>query len=536
MGSLSLIDWLVIGAYFAIVFTVAFWKTKQAHVTDSSEGYFLAGRDAHWFVIGGSLFSSNIGAEHLVGLAGAGALTGVVTGQFEVLACLILLILGWVFVPFYLRSAVYTMPEFLERRYSSGARWYLAVVSIVAYVLTKISITVLAGGLVFETLMGVNIWVGATVVVVATGIYTVFGGLRAVLLTDLLQTFVLIGGALVVLFLGLSEVGGWEQMWTEVGPAHRSMWRSFSDPDFPWTAILFGAPILGIWYWCTDQFIVQRTLSAKNLDHARRGTIFGGFLKILPLFLFLIPGVIAAALAKQGKLALPEPDKALPTLIAELLPAGLRGLVVAGLLAALMSSLSSIFNSCSTLITLDVYKRLRPDTPEKKLVRIGQVATAGLVALGLAWIPAMRGMSSSMYAYLQSMQAYISPPIAAVFLLGLFWTRLNGRGAIAALIGGGILGAVRLVVEMTKATLPGPLNDVITMNFLHFALLLFVVCAVILVVASFSAPAPARAQLAGLTYATAGEPVPSDRGWRRVDLFLTVGLIASVGALWLYFS
>jgi solute:Na+ symporter, SSS family len=534
-GALSAIDWLVIAGYFALVFSVAFWRTARARVTESSEGYFLAGRDAHWFVIGGSLFSSNIGAEHLVGLAGAGALTGVVTGQFEVLACVILLVLGWVFVPFYLRSAVYTMPEFLERRYSSAARWYLAVVSIIAYVLTKISITILAGGLVFETLMGVNIWVGAAIVVIATGIYTIFGGLRAVLLTDMLQTFVLIGGALAVVVIGLGEVGGWDAMWREVGPNHRSMWRALSDPDFPWTAILFGAPILGIWYWCTDQFIVQRTLSARNLDHARRGTIFGGYLKLLPLFLFLVPGVIAAALAKQGKLMLPEPDKALPTLVAELLPVGVRGLVVAGLLAALMSSLSSIFNSCSTLITLDVYKRLRPATPEKRLVRIGQVATGFLVVLGLLWIPAMRGMSQSMYAYLQSMQAYISPPIAAVFLLGLFWPRLNGRGAIASLVAGFVLGAFRLVAEKSGAALPGPLHDLATMHFLHFAVLLFVVCAAILVVGSFTAPAPGRAGLAGLTYATAGAPVASDRGWRRVDLALSLGLIGCVLALWAYF-
>ena len=276
MGQLATLDWIVIALYFVLTFTIAVWVTVRERSRDTSTDYFLAGRNIGWFIVGASLFASNIGSEHLVGLAGTGAASGMAVGQFEVLASFMLLILGWVFVPFYLRSGVFTMPEFLERRYSSGARWYLAIVSIIAYVLTKISVTIAAGGIVFEALMGIDFWTGAMIVVVATGIYTVFGGLRAVLYTDMIQMFVLIGGAVAVTVVGLNALGGWDEMIRTAGPGFLDMWKPASDPNFPWTGILFGAPILGVWYWCTDQFIVQRVLSAKDQDQARRGAIFAG--------------------------------------------------------------------------------------------------------------------------------------------------------------------------------------------------------------------------------------------------------------------
>lgn len=553
-GSLAAIDWIVIVAYFLLVFGVAIWATRRQKSTqETSTGYFLAGRHAGWFIVGASLFASNIGAEHLVGLAGTGAASGVAVGQFEVLASLILLLLGWVFVPFYLRSGVFTMPEFLERRYSKGARWYLAIVSIIAYVLTKISVTIAAGGIVFESLMGVNFWTGALVVVVATGAYTVFGGLTAVLYTDLLQLFVLIGGAVTVTVAGLAALGGWDVMVATVGPGFLDMWKPVSDPNFPWTGILFGAPILGIWYWCTDQFIVQRVLSARNLDHARRGSIFGGYLKVLPLFLFVIPGVVAYALTQQGRLQLDTPDQALPTLVGALLPAGLRGLVVAGLLAALMSSLSGVFNSCATLITWDVYRELRPRASERQLVLVGRVSTVVLVGFGLLWIPLMRLISGQLYQYLQSVQAYISPPIASVFLLGLFWRRVNAQGAMTALILGFVLGMGRLVAELNKGALSGPLHTFADINFLHFAVLLFLICTVALVVVSLVTPPPPYRKVAGLTYALAdaapeagaeehppatvpASMMTSAPAWRRTDALLSVVLVLLVGMVWWYFS
>lgn len=554
MGLLGAIDWLVILVYFLAVFTVAYGVTKRESTRATAEGYFLGGRDTGWFVIGASLFASNIGAEHLVGLAGTGAASGVAVGQFEILASLILLLLGWLFVPFYLRSGVFTMPEFLERRYSPAARWYLAVISIIAYVLTKISVTIAAGGIVFEALMGISFWTGAFVVVVATGIYTVFGGLRAVLYTDMLQMFVLVGGAVAVTLVGLDALGGWDGLYETAGSSFFNLWQPLSDPSFPWLGILIGAPILGVWYWCTDQFIVQRVLAANNVDEARRGAIFGGFLKTLPLFIFVIPGVIAHALAQQGRIELAAPDQALPTLIAALLPAGVKGLVVAGMLAALMSSLSSTFNSCSTLVTWDIYKKLYPHASERRLVWVGQIATVVLVGFGLLWIPMMQLISGQLYQYLQSVQAYISPPIAAAFLIGIFWRRVNAQGAIAAFAVGFVLGIGRLIAELNKDSLGGFLYWYSDINFLYFAFFLFVICSVVLVLVSFATPEPSRRHIAGLTFQTADEQperaeafgIPdakehlpdlvSDPAWRRHDLWLSLLLIAIVGAIWAYFT
>ena len=540
MSLLATLDWGIIAVYFVLVFGVAIWASLRERANKgTSADYFLAGRDAGWFLVGGSLFASNIGSEHLVGLAGTGAASGVAVGQFEILASLILLLLGWVFVPFYLSSGVFTMPEFLERRYSEGARWYLAIISIIGYVLTKISVTIAAGGIVFEALMGIDFWTGALIVVVITGIYTIFGGLRAVLYTDLLQMFVLVGGAVAVTVLGLSALGGWGALQETVGPAFLDLWKPATDPDFPWTGILFGAPILGVWYWCTDQFIVQRVLAARDQDNARRGTVFAGYLKLLPLFIFVIPGVIAYALSQRGALQLDTPDQALPTLIGVLLPVGLRGLVVAGLLAALMSSLSSVFNSTSTLVTWDVYKKLRPDASERRLVLVGQLTTAVLVVFGLAWIPFMKLISGQLYQYLQSVQAYIAPPIAAVFLIGIMWKRVNAKGAMAALLSGFVLGMGRLVAELGKSRLDGLLYTYADINFLHFAVVLFVICTTILVVVSLLTAPPPEEKVAGLTFATmsrAEKEETRSSPWVRRDFVLSVLLLACVAALWIYFS
>ena len=434
--------------------------------------------------------------------------------------------------------SVFTMPEFLEKRYGEGPRWYLAIISIVGYILTKISITIAAGGIVFETLMGINFWTGALIVIIATGVYTVFGGLRAVLYTDLLQMFVLIGGAITVTVIGLSQIGGWEPMYEAAGAGFFTLWKPMSDPSFPWTGIIFGAPILGVWYWCTDQFIVQRVLSASDIDNARRGTIFGGLLKQLPLFIFVVPGIIAYVMSQSGQIQLDEPDQALPALIGTLLPAGLRGLVVAGLLAALMSSLSSVFNSCSTLISWDIYRKLKPEATEKSLVRVGQISTIAMVALGLAWIPFMDKISGQIFVYLQSVQGYIAPPIAAVFLVGIMWRRVNAQGAIASLVTGFVLGMARLIMELNKETLDGFLYTFADINFLHFAFLLFLACTAVLIGVSLATPAPSDAKVRDLTFATldASTSLPSDSAWRRKDLWATIVLVVIVALVWLYFT
>ncbi len=572
---MAAIDWVVVAAYFVVVFGVAIWAYMQERGDETAAGYFLGGRNVGWFVVGASLFVSNIGSEHLVGLSGTGADSGLAVGQFEILASLVLLALGWVFVPFYVRSGVFTMPEFLERRYSPAARTYLTYISIISYVLTKISVTLYAGGIVFETLMGINFWTGALITVGFTGVYTIFGGLRAVVYTDMMQMIVLVIGSFVVLMLGLSAIGGWGEMVAAVPDGFMTVWKPISDPAFPWTGIVFGAPILAVWYWCTDQVIVQRTLAARNITEARRGTIFAGYLKVLPLFLFVVPGVIAAGLAQRGELSLASSDQALPALVQQVLPVGIRGLVVAGLLAALMSSLSSVFNSTSTLFTWDIYREWKPQSSERELVWIGRVATVVLTVLGFAWIPFMDAISSTLYQYLQSVQSYISPPIAAVFLLGLAWKRINASGAMACLLSGLVLGAIRLVLELMNGGeqdgLPdGVLSAVAEFNFLHFAVVLFLICVIILITVSLMTDPPPDDKVSGLTFETAAGPVAGqvgpahgergadggdggvateerteeelamdlkeDKASRRRDLWFSIGVVALVVLLWIVFA
>ena len=543
MTALHPFDLVVIASYFLVLLGIGYWAARREK--NVSADYFLASRDVGWLAVGASLFASNIGSEHLVGLAGTGAASGLAVGHFEWLACFMLLLLGWLFVPFYLRSGVYTMPEFLERRFNPAARWYFTWVSIVGYVLTKISVTLFAGGVVMRAVTGWSVWTSAVILIVVTGLYTVLGGLRAVIYTEVMQAVVLIVGSAALALLGLAAVGGWSGLHARVPADFFSMWKPASHPDFPWTGIIFGAPILGVWYWCTDQHIVQRVLAARNVSAARRGTIFAGFLKILPVFIFVLPGIIAAALYSdiRGGAA----DTAYPALVTRLLPAGFKGLVLAGMLAALMSSLASAFNSCSTLLTWDVYRKLRPDASEQRLVAVGRATTVILVVLGLLWIPFMKYVSPQLYIYLQSVQAYIAPPIAACFLLGIMSPRLNGSGAVAALGTGFVFGAGRLGLELGKAHLPaGTLWSWIAgINFLHFAALLFVLCTAILVAVSFATPAPAPARVADLTLQTVAPPpppppVPSGTGAaapsdRRLEIALSVLLAAVIGVLWIVF-
>lgn len=542
------IDYAVLAIYFLIIFAIGYYFARRER---TSTDYFLAGRDVAWWAIGASLFSSNIGSEHFIGLAGTGAASGMAVGHFEWLASVIVLILGWVFVPFYLRSNVYTMPEFLERRYNSACRTYLASISLVAYVFTKIAVAIFAGAIVLQTVLGWSIWQSSLALVIATGIYTVAGGLSAVIYTEVIQTVILVGGALVLMFIGLGEVGGWEGLRQSVPEDFFHMMKPPTDRDFPWTGIFFGAPILGIWYWCTDQVIVQRVLSAKDIGHARGGTVLAGFLKILPVFLLIVPGMIARALYPAEMAA--DSNAAFPTLVVRLMPAGLQGVLIAAMLAALMSSLASVFNSSSTIFTMDFYKKFKPSASERELVNVGRLATILIVALGIAWIPFMSRISSQLYVYLQSVQAYIAPPIAAVFLLGVFWRRINGEGAFASLITGFVLGAARFILEVNYAgALPGGfLGWYVGMNFLHFAALMFLVCVAVLVGVSLMTPAPAPRKVNGLTWQTVREEIaheeetesiiqapaePETPQQRRLTSAFAGLLIVTMIALWIYFA
>lgn len=537
MQPLDTLDWISISLYFLVLLGIAVWVIRKKE--NNTEDYFLAGRNIGWFVVGASIFASNIGSEHVVGLAGTGASNKLPLLIYEIQAWVVL-ILGWVFLPFYARSGVFTMPEFLEKRFDARSRWLLSIFSIVAYVLTKISVTIYAGGVVVSALLGIDFWTGAIATVVLTGIYTVLGGMRAVVYTETLQAVLLILGAAVLTYIGLDKVGGWSSMQETLGPEYFNMWRPATDPDFPWPSLLITSTIVGIWYWCTDQYIVQRALTARNIKEGRRGTIFGALLKLLPVFLFLIPGVIALTLKMRGELHWDSPDEAFPVLMSNLLPSGLRGLVAAGLLAALMSSLASVFNSCSTLFTVDIYKKLRPNAPEKKLVRTGQIATVFVVIIGIVWIPIMANISGVLYEYLQSVQSYIAPPITAVFILGIFYKRINATGAISTLVMGIIVAFLRIVLELIKGNLDpnGFLFKVGDMNFLSFGAWFFLFCLIFLTVVSLLTKAPDREKIVNLTFGTITEEEKKNNknSYNWVDITISIVIIIIVAGVMLFFN
>jgi solute:Na+ symporter, SSS family len=537
MKTLDTFDWISIGLYFLVLLGIAVWVIRKKE--DNTEDYFLAGRNIGWFVVGASIFASNIGSEHVVGLAGAGASDKLPMLIYEIHAWIVL-ILGWVFLPFYARSGVFTMPEFLEKRFDARSRWVLSIFSIVAYVLTKISVTIYAGGVVVSALLGIDFWTGAIATVILTGLYTVLGGMRAVVYTETLQAVLLVIGAAVLTYMGLDKVGGWSSMVETVTPEYLNMWRPRTDPDFPWPSLVISSTIVGIWYWCTDQYIVQRALTAKNIKEGRRGTIFGAVMKLMPVFLFLIPGVIALTLKMRGELHWDSPDEAFPVLMSNLLPSGLRGLVAAGLLAALMSSLASVFNSCSTLFTVDIYKKLRPQTPEKKLVRTGQIATLVVVVIGIIWIPIMSNISGVLYEYLQSVQSYIAPPITAVFLLGIFHKRINAHGAFATLVVGIVIAAIRIVLELIKTSLDpdGFLYAMGSMNFLTFGAWFFLFCILFAVAVSLLTPAPSAEKVVNLTFGTitAEEKAKNKSSYNWVDITISIVVVAIVIGVMVFFN
>jgi SSS family solute:Na+ symporter len=545
---LETLDWIVLSIYFLALIGVAVWVVLQKN--KNTEDYFLAGRNVGWFVIGASIFASNIGSEHVVGLAGTGFESGTPMAHYELHAWIVLL-LGWLFLPFYIRSGAFTMPEFLEKRFDSRSRWFLSVFSLLAYVLTKVSVTIYAGGIVVSELLGIPFWYGAICVVVFTGIYTVIGGMKAVIYTETLQTIVLILGSIVITYLGLQQVGGWSELQDTVravSPDHFNMWRPMSDPDFPWTGLLIGGTIVGIWYWCTDQYIVQRTLAAHNIKIGRRGAIFGAYLKLLPILIFLIPGIIAFALSIQNPevFAIEKADRAFPMLVKTLLPVGLKGLVAGGLMAALMSSLASVFNSCSTIFTIDIYKKLKPNKSERELLTTGKIATAFIVVLGIVWIPIMERIGGGvMYQYLQNVQSYIAPPVTAVFLLGIIWKRVNAQAAITTLIAGLVLLVLRLSSEIYyQADISaGALHDNLlygfaTINFAHMAIFMFLFSVALCISVSLATSPPDYKRISGLSFGTLTEKhkLENKGSYDTIDVVLSVVLVAIVIGILMYFT
>jgi solute:Na+ symporter, SSS family len=582
MSVLHPVDWVVILAYFALIAGIVVWVAKKQKKT--SDSYFLAGRELGWFVIGASIFASNIGSEHLVGLASSGATDGVAMAHYELHAwCL--LVLAWVMVPFYMRSRVFTMPEFLERRFSPTARTVLSVISLVAYILTKIAVGIFAGGVVFAVLLPeVNLWgldsfwIGSFLVVVITGLYTIIGGMRAVAYTEAMQTIVLIIGSALVTIFGLQALGGWSELraivpsdmfnlwkpmvpaglestWAPVRDSHQMAWY-FND-NYPWLGMLICAPVIGLWYWCTDQYIVQRALTAKNETQARRGSITAAFFKLLPVFIFIIPGIICYALAisgknpdfqnfligPDGKIIRDNAQQAFPLMVANVLPVGVRGIVVAGLLAALMSSLAGAFNACATLFTIDFYGRLRRGVSQEQLVWMGRIATAVMVLIGLLWIPVIRG-GRGLYDYLQGMQGYLAPPIFVVFFLGVFFKRMNAKGCIWALVVGFALGIGRLAIDTPVKMIQGFSYEqgsflwiVNNIFFQYYSGIILVISAAVMIIVSHMTAAPDYAKIGGLTYATrtAEDKRISRASWKAIDVILSIVVIGLILAAYLYF-
>jgi len=585
----------MIAAYFCILLCVAWWVVRKGK--EETADYFLAGRNLSWWIIGASIFASNIGSEHIVGLAGSGAKDGVALAHYEFHAwCL--LVLAWVFVPFYARSLVFTMPEFLERRFSVHSRYVLSIVSIVTFIVSKIAVGIFAGGVVFATLLPElqitiggyvidSFWIGSVIVIALTGLYTALGGMRAVAYNDAVQVTVLIVGSALLTIYGLITLGGWNELREICGSEMFNLWKPLTPPGvestwapvietnsagqlvkqawyfngaFPWLGMAICAPVIGLWYWCTDQYIVQRVLGAPNERVARRGAIFAAVLKLFPVYLFIIPGLICFALAKSGKVpglevvydsvtgqATPQAQAAFPLMVEHLLPTGLRGIVVAGLLSALMGSLAGVFNACSTLFTVDIYAKIRPKATQHELVRMGRIATVIMVLIAMAWIPVVKG-ATGLYNYLQSVQGYLAPPIFVVFFFGVFWKRLNAKGCLWAMIIGFVVGLFRMLVdtpvtvgfEQYKNGYPEGsfLWIVNNINFQYFSILITIISAIVMVLVSYITEKQDYGKITNLTFATSTDVhrAESSASWDWREVATSGFVLAVILAGYLYFT
>ncbi|XP_003227742.1 sodium/glucose cotransporter 2 [Anolis carolinensis] len=525
-------DISVICCYFLAVIGVGLWSMCRTN-RGTVGGYFLAGRNMIWWPIGASLFASNIGSGHFVGLAGTAAANGLAVAGFEWNALFIVLLLGWLFVPVYLTAGVITMPQYLKKRFGGQRiRLYLSILSLFMYIFTKISVDMFSGAVFIQQALGWNIYVAVIALLIITTIYTVTGGLAALMYTDTVQTFVMVSGAFVLMGFAFNEVGGYQGVfdkYMEALPRQRlspapdlynisascyqpredsfHMIRDAVTSDMPWPAVILGLTINSIWYWCSDQVIVQRCLAGKNLTHVKAGCILCGYLKLLPMFLMIMPGMISRILYPDDvACVIPEEcmricgtevgcsNIAYPKLVVALMPNGLRGLMLAVMLAALMSSLASIFNSSGTLFTMDIYNRLRPQAHDKELLIVGRVWILVLVGISIAWIPIVQAaQGGQLFDYIQSVSSYLAPPIAAIFLLGVFIKRVNEQGAFWGLVAGLAIGMARMIPEFIYGTgsclFPSSCPRLICgVHYLYFSVILFSATAVITMVVSLCTP------------------------------------------------
>jgi solute:Na+ symporter, SSS family len=555
---MATLDWIILILFLLCLFGIVWWVLK--HKKDNTSDYFLSGRSETWLAVGAAIFAANIGSEHLVGLAGAGAESGMAMAHWEMQGWMIL-VLGWVFVPFYAHSKVFTMPEFLYKRYNKNTSSTLSIITLISYVLTKVSVTAFTGGIFLQSVLGIDFWYGAIGLVLLTGIFTVLAGMKGIMTISVIQTPILIIGSITILILGLLKVGGggilhgWQEVVKSAGN-NIHLYHVKGDhwyDKFPGVSVIFGASIIGFWYWCTDQHIVQRALAAKDLKNARKGSIFAGFLKILPVFMFLIPGMIAAALRSKGQLLFTDNNEAYGSLVSTLLPMGIKGIVVVGFIAALMTSLAAHFNSSATLFTIDFYKNYRPQATEHRLVWVGRIATIVVVALGLVWIPIMKGLGSILYEYLQNVQSLIAPAIAAVFLLGVFNRKITPKAGEWGLLIGFLIGMFRLGLmvfdpgshfdAVTNKLITDPslrygiFKIVLDFNWLHFEVFLLFFTMAVMVLVSLFTPRAGEEQLQGLTYfSQSPEQIAETRAsWSVTDIITSLVVVGVCVAFYIYF-
>ncbi len=563
------LDWTILAVgVVAIVWAIyrSIKKDKEKMAGADSQDY-LFGKGEPWYVIGMAIFAANIGSEHLVGLAGTGAKDGVGMAHWEMQGWMIL-ILGWLFVPFYQllnnkMGKIITMPDFLKFRYTKRTGSWLSIITLVAYVLTKVSVTAFTGGIFFEYLLGIPFWYGAIGLIAITAVFTVFGGMKGVMTLSAIQTPILIIGSFLVLFLGLAALGGgsiaegWsnmmaycDQLHEGYGTTHMFHWEE-GDPlyrEYPGFVVFIGASIIGFWYWCTDQHIVQRVLGQRKgednavvMKRARRGTIAAGYFKLLPVFMFLIPGMIAAALAQKGQFDLSNTDAAFAGMVKQVLPMGVKGIVTIGFICALVASLAAFFNSCATLFTEDFYKPMKKGKSESHYVLVGRIATVVVVLLGLAWMPVMMSMDT-LYSYLQGIQSLLAPAMVAVFTLGIFSKKITPKAGEWGLIGGFVVGMLRLLTNIFtdtgKATMDGWFwNNTEWFwqtNWLVFECWLLVFIVVLMVVVSFFTPAPSKEQVEAITF-TGDYRKQIRESWSVWDIVATLGVVALCACFYMYF-
>ncbi len=570
------LDWVIIIVGVLLV-GWAVWrsvqKDKRLQQGASSEDY-LFGKGEPWYIIGAAIFAANIGSEHLVGLAGTGAKAGVGMAHWEMQGWMIL-ILGWLFVPFYQlmnnkMGKIITMPDFLKYRYTPKTGSWLSIITLIAYVLTKVSVTAFTGGIFMESLLGLPFWYGAIGLIVLTGVFTVLGGMKGVMTLSAIQTPILIIGSFLVLFLGLSVLGGgniaegWSAMidysktlnvgadGVAYGTNHMFHFET-GDPlydDYPGFWVFIGASIIGFWYWCTDQHIVQRVLGQQKgesnevvMKRARRGTIAAGYFKLLPVFMFLIPGMVAAALAARpdSGFSLENPDTAFGAMVKFVLPAGVKGIVTIGFISALVASLAAFFNSCATLFTEDFYKPMFKNKSETTYVLVGRIATMVVVILGIVWIPIMMSLGS-LYDYLQGIQSLLAPAMVAVFALGIFSKKITPKAGEVGMIVGFVVGMLRLLTNIFtdtgKAVMTGGLWEYTSWfwqtNWLIFEIWLLVFIILLMVIVSFFTPKPSPQQIEAITF-TDDYKKQIRQSWTWGDVVASAGVVFLCALFYIYF-